>query len=126
MEKIIVDIKGTILENYTDTYLFQNKTRVPDGAGGFIPSYKDGASFVGVHRHDSTVEAQVAEREGTASTYTLFVDKEIEFKYHDIIKRKSDNSLFRITEPEGKSTPCISKMNMKCIKCEKWEKANVD
>lgn len=116
-----MDIKGTILENYTDIYLLQNKTRVSDGAGGFLSSYQDGVSFVGIHRKDNASETQIAEREEIASTYTLFVDKGMEFKYHDIIKRKADNVLFRVTEPEGKSTPDISKMNMKCIKCERWE-----
>lgn len=119
-----MNIKGTILENYTDAYVFQKKTRVPDGAGGFVSTYKDGESFLGVYRHDSSIEAQEAEREGSASTYTLFVDKAIGFEYHDIIKRKSDNTLFRVTEPEGKSTPSISHMNLKCIKCEKWEKTD--
>ena len=115
-----MNIKGTILEDWAKDFCMVDKTSVPDGAGGFNVRYTDGATFTCVQRHDSTIEAQVAEKADAAATYTIFADKSLTFDYYDIIKRKSDGQLFRITEPYSKITPGISGLELQSIKCEKF------
>ena len=125
MEEDVMNIKGSILESYADTYCFMIKQRTPDGAGGFNTSYTDGEQFLAVLRHDSTIEAQVAEKQGTASTYTFFVDKGMKFDYHEVFKRLSDGQWFRVTSASGeKETPSQSSLNMTTVMCEKWVQTN--
>lgn len=116
-----MDVKGTILEDWLKNFCMVDKVSVPDGAGGFYPTYHDSAPFEAVQMHDSTIEAQIAEREGTASTYKLYVDKDLEFEFHDIIKCVDNGCIFRITVTDGPVTPNVSDLNMKSIMCERFD-----
>jgi len=109
-----------IMEDMACDYCMIVKTEVPDGAGSNTVTYTEGSSFKAVMVHNSSTDAPVAEKEGIDSSFKLYVDKNKEFDYHDIIKRIKDNQAFRITITDGKSTPYVSDMDMKTIMCEKW------
>ena len=112
----------SLLDAFSKEFVMIDKTSVPDGDGGFIPTYKEGLKFKMPQAHDTTIEAQQAEREGTASTYTFLPAKGMQFSYHDIFKRVSDGQYFRVTVPVGdKETPELSRLGLTYIKAEKWE-----
>ena len=53
---------STVMQSFTKKYRFQTRSYESDGVGGFVSSWTDGPEFGAVERHDTTVEAQVAEQ----------------------------------------------------------------
>ena len=101
---------STVMQSFTKKYRFQTRSYEPDGVGGFVSGWTDGPEFEAVERHDTTVEAQVAEQAATASTYTLLV----------YIRRVSDGQTFQVTSAadEG-NAPAESGMGLRAVKCKK-------
>ena len=115
-------ISGSVLESYADNFVIMEKTRVPDGAGGTFTTWSEGAEILVIQQHDTTVEAQTAEQNGTASTYTFFVDKAVQLDYPDVIKRKKDGVTFQITQDTAEAkTPSISTLDLAMCKAKRWE-----
>lgn len=115
----------SLLDEFEEKFVFIDETKTPDGDGGFITSYKDGIVFRMPQEHNTTIEAQKAEREGTASAYTFLPKKGMVFDYHDIFRRVSDGQYFRVTSPSGEDkTPDSSTLDRSMIKAEKWEVTN--
>ena len=74
---------STVMQSFTQKYRFQTRSYEPDGVGGFVSGWQDGPEFEAVERHDTTVEAQVAEQADTASTYTLLVNTGVPLAFPD-------------------------------------------
>lgn len=85
-----------------------------------MSGWQDGPEFEAVERHDTTVEAQVAEQADTASTYTLLVNTGVPLAFPDYIRRASDGQTFQITSTadEGKAPP-ESGMGLRAVKCKR-------
>lgn len=98
------------------------KTRVPDGAGGFSTTWKDGAEFRAAIVRDTTLDARVAEKSGVTSVFTITTHKSCQLAYHDVFKRLSDSKTFRVTSDAGdKESPIVSNLDMAQVMAEKWE-----
>lgn len=112
----------SLLDAYAEEFVKIDKVTEPDGAGGFITTWQESVPIKLIERHDTTIEARIAEKAGTASTYSFLFDKKLTFEYHDIVKRKRDNQVFRITQPSGEDyTPNTTSLNLGMITAEKWE-----
>lgn len=111
---------STVMQGFTKTFCFQERTHTADGVGGFISGWTDGPEFEAVERHDTTVEAQVAEQTATASTYTLFVNTGVPLAFPDYIKRMSDGQTFQVTSAadEG-NAPAESGMGLRAVQCKR-------
>lgn len=110
----------TVMAGFTKTFCFMERTHTPDGVGGFVSVWTEGEKFEAVERHDTTVEAQVAEQAGTASTYTLIVDKSVSLAFPDYIKRMEDGQTFAVTSEMNDSiSPIESGMNLRAVNCKK-------
>ena len=111
---------STVMQSFTKKYRFQTRSYEPDGVGGFVSGWQDGPEFEAVERHDTTVEAQVAEQADTASTYTLLVNTGVPLAFPDYIRRVSDGQTFQVTSTadEGKAPP-ESGMGLRAVKCKK-------
>lgn len=111
-----------MMESNKHQFCFVEKRKVADPEGGFIDSWEDGAVFDIYVSHDSTIQAQVAESERTASTYTFLIPQGINLAFPDVVRRLSDRQTFRITTPSSESqTPQTSMLNLSMVKAEKWE-----
>jgi len=73
------------------------KKRVPDGEGGFIVSWTDGAEFNAAVVCDNSMQARTAEKQGVTSLYTVTCDPNAKLEYHDVFRRLSDGKIFRVT-----------------------------
>lgn len=114
----------SLLDEYSELFAFMEKTKVPDGEGGLISKWIDGATFMMAQEHDMTIVAQEAERAKNASTYSFYVDKSIALEMYDVVKRLSDGATFRITQPSGEDyTPATSKLNLTKVTAERWNLA---
>lgn len=98
------------------------KMRTSDGAGGFVTEWRDGAQFMAAITMDTTLDAQVAERSGVTSVFTVTAYRSCELSYHDVIKRLSDGRIFRVTSDNGDSeAPKAGTLDIAQYRAEKWE-----
>lgn len=111
---------STVMQSFTQKYRFQTRSYEPDGVGGFVSGWQDGPEFEAVERHDTTVEAQVAEQAATASTYTLLVNTGVPLAFPDYVKRVSDGQTFQVTSAADEGgAPEESGMGLRAVKCKK-------
>ena len=83
-----------------------DRTTQPDGEGGIITSWVEGATFNAAITFDNSIEAKAAAVQGVTSLYTVTVPKRVKLEYHDVFKRLSDSKVFRVTsDGDDKITP---------------------
>lgn len=112
----------SLLDEYSDEYIIQDKITQSDGYGGYIATYKDGATIKGALALASESEVKTAEARGEKVTHVMLIDKSISLDYHTVLKRKSDKKIFRVTAKGDESyTPSSSRLNKRKISCEEWE-----
>ena len=99
-----------------------DKRTVPDGVGGFVPEWVDGAPFKAAVIKNNTLEARVAEKQGVTELYTVTVDKGIKLQYHDVFRRLSDGLTFRVTSNiRDSETPSVATFQIGQVTAERWE-----
>lgn len=98
------------------------KTRIPDGEGGWDTSWSDGVKFDAAIAHASSIEARVAESEGMASTFTVWTEKGITLEFHDVFRRDSDGQVFRVTSQGGdEQSPDRATFDLQHVSAERWQ-----
>ena len=112
----------SLLDEYSDEYVVVNKITENDGYGGYKTVWSDGATFKAALAQASQSEVTVAGAMGEKVTHTMLIDKSLKFDYHTVVKRKSDNKIFRTTSRGDEVyTPASSGLNKRKINCEEWE-----
>lgn len=115
----------SLLDSAMETFAMLDKTTAPDGYGGFISTWKEGAKFQAAATFDTSIEARVAGVQGVTALYTITTTKVINLQYHDVIKRLSDSKIFRITsDSDDKKTPKPATLNMRQVTAEEWSLPN--
>lgn len=111
----------SLLESAMTDVVLLDKTTEPDGEGGFISSWKEGAPFKAAITFDSSLQARIAEKQGVTSLYTVTVKKNVTLEYHDVFKRLSDGKVFRVTsDGDDKYTPESASLDMRQVTAEEW------
>ena len=99
------------------------KTRVPDGEGGWETRWVDGMAFEASITHNSSIEARVAESEGMTSTYTVWTEKGITLDFHDVF-RDENGQVYRVTSQGGDEvTPSSASFQLEHVSAERWQLA---
>lgn len=113
-----MSLLAELMENFT----MLDKTTTPDGYGGIVPTWTDGATFKAIANLDSSMEARIADQQGVTSLYTITTEKSINLQYHDVLRRESDSKIFRVTsDGDDKKTPDSAGLNMRQVSAEEWE-----
>ena len=111
----------SLLDEAMEKFCFIDKSRVSDGEGGYTTTWTVGAEFMANARLDSSMQAKRAQVEGVTSLYTITTRKENVLEFHDVIKRLSDNAIFRITSNgTDNKTPDSASLNMRQVSAESW------
>lgn len=98
-----------------------DKTTVPDGYGGTIVSWKDGASFNAAIVFSTSMEARRAEAEGVKNLYTVTTSKSVNLQFRDVFRRESDGKIFRVSsDGDDNKTPASAALNMRNVTAEEW------
>lgn len=96
--------------------------RAPDGEGGENVRYTDGERFIAAVVYDDSAAARLAEKQGLSKTFTVTADRNINLRFHDVIKRLTDNKTFRITsDSDDNRTPLCASFSFSVCKAEEWE-----
>lgn len=112
----------SLLDEAMESFFIMNKISVPDGYGGRIVTWSEGAEIKGALAFNSSIEAQVAMANKTASAYTLVTRKSIMLEYHEVLKRKSDGKILRVTsDGDDLHTPDSASLDMRNVTCEEWK-----
>jgi len=112
----------SLLDEAKFSTCFLEKTRTPDGEGGFITEWAEGAKFMAAYRFDTSIEALIAEKQGVTSLYTITTERAVVLEYHDILKRLYDGKIFRVTsDGDDKFTPESASLNMRQVTAEEYK-----
>lgn len=99
-----------------------NRVRTDDGYGGYKTVWTDGISFLAAFDLDTSIEAQVAEKDESVGVYTVTVPRTLELEYHDVFRRQQDGKTYRVTKPgTDRATPSISTLDMRQVNVQQWD-----
>lgn len=111
----------SLLDDFARPCVLMEKKRTPDGAGGWLVSWEEGAEFVNYQALDTSMEARRAEKEGVTSVYSALVRKDLPIEYNDAFKDKSTGLTYRVTSnPDEKQAPKSSSFDLKFFTAERW------
>jgi len=109
-----------LFDDFMQPCTLVEKLRAPDGEGGFVTQWQDGAQFMAAITLDSTMQAQIAQAQGVTSVYTITTHRNVSLDYHDVIRDASGN-IFRVTSEGGvKQSPKSASLDMMQVSAEKW------
>ena len=98
-----------------------NHVRTDDPFGGYTDEWSDGMRFKAAISKDSSPEQLVAEKEGITESFTVVVPKDVFLDYHDVFRRISDGSIFRVTSKTTDSTAHpASTVKIAKVTAERW------
>ena len=112
----------SLMDEYNVGCVLLTKQTVRDGVGGYKTTWTPGVAFNAAWEYESAPEITVAEQQGVARTYRIYVDKTLELDYHDAFRRVDNSQIYRVTNPgTDRKTPSFSGLNKRLIEVEKWE-----
>ena len=112
----------SLLDSAMEKCVLMDKTTVPDGQGGVITNYVDGAEFNAAIVFDNSMEARVAAKQGVKSLYTVTTARSVVMQYHDVFRRVRDGKVLRVTsDGDDKFTPASSTLDMRQVTAEEFE-----
>lgn len=111
----------SLIESMMENFAFMNHVREDDPYGGYLETWPEGATFQAAVIKNSTTQAQVAEKQGIDEIFTIVTKKTVMLDYHDVVKRKSDNAIFRVTSRAVDSAaPNESSIPIVKVSAERW------
>jgi hypothetical protein len=117
MEEVVM----SLLDQAMEKVVLLEKTRYPDGEGGFNTEWREGVEFKAAIVFDSSIQARTAEKQGVTSLYTVTTNKKAMLQYKDVFKRLSDGKIFRVTsDGDDKYTPDSATLSMRQVTAEEW------
>lgn len=112
----------SLLDSAFEDVIIVDKVTTDDGYGGVVPTWKDGAKISAAIVYDTSNETRIAQALGSTSLYTVTVRKNVDLDYHTVLKRVSDEKIFRITSNSDENkTPASATLNMKQYSAEEWK-----
>ena len=103
-----------------DDFAVVCRVSVSDGMGSTKTQWQDGAPFKCLLTLDSSIEARKAEQAGVTSLFSGLLDASFPLSFHDVFRRVSDGSTFRVTSiPADNKTPDIASFAVKSFSAER-------
>ena len=115
----------SLLDEAMEAYTIIDKTTRPDGYGGTITVWVDGATIQAAAVLNSSPEMMIAQAQGVTGNYTVTTRKNVNLQYHDVLRRERDGKIFRITsDGDDLATPKSATLNMRNVTAEEWRLPN--
>ena len=115
------ELSVNLLTMMMDDCKILNHVRTDDPYGGYSDTWTEGASFKASIVKDTSVEQQIAEKEGVSEAFTVVVNDDFTLDYHDVFKRLRDNSIFRVTSRTADSIAHpASTIRIAKVSAERW------
>lgn len=111
----------SLLSEAMEDFTIIDKRTTSDGMGGYDTEWTDGAPIKAVAVKNTSLQAQIAEKDGVTGIYTITTEKNINLQFHDVLRRESDKKTFRVTSNgDDKATPASANLNMRQVSAEEW------
>lgn len=111
----------SLLTDAYENFTILDKATQPDGYGGVIVVYSDGATIKAAATFNSSVEALTAQAAGATSLYTITTNKAVNLQYHDVLRRERDGKIFRVTsDGDDNYTPKSATLDMRQVQAEEY------
>lgn len=111
----------SLLDNAMTQCVLIDRSTTPDGSGGYIPTWTEGAKFEAAITFDSSMQARIGEVQGVKSLYTVTTRKTMNLQARDIFKRLEDGKIFRVTsDGDDNKTPSNARLNMRQVTAEEY------
>lgn len=111
----------SLLDNAMTPCVMIDRSTTPDGSGGYIPTWTEGAKFEAAITFDSSMQARIGEVHGVKSLYTVTTKKTMNLQARDIFKRLEDGKIFRVTsDGDDNKTPSNARLNMRQVTAEEY------
>lgn len=95
---------------------------VPDGFGGVIREWRDGAKFRAAIVMKSTTDAEIAYQQGAKRLYTVYTRQIVKLERGDRIRREKDGRVLRVVSDAAEdSTPGSSVLDLYRVNAEAVE-----
>lgn len=115
----------SLLSEQMESCTILDKRTEPDGYGGVVTEWIDGADFNAAIVLDTSMQARIAEKQGVTAVYTITTEKTVNLQFRDVFRRKSDGKVFRVTsDGDDKKTPESATLNMRQVSAEEWSIPN--
>lgn len=115
----------SLLSEAMDDCIILNKRTQPDGYGGYISTWEEGAPFQAAIVFDTSIEARVAEQQGVTSMYTVTVTRRMMLENNDVFRRVKDGKIFKVTSDGDDSyTPESATLDMRQVTAKEWSLPN--
>lgn len=110
----------SLLSESFEKFCIRDKQTVNTSWGGTDTVWVDGAEFEGTLIPNTSTEAQIAERQGVSTIYTLATPRSVTaLSYDTRFKRLSDGKVFRITNDDKIATPQSAGLDLQCFTAER-------
>lgn len=110
----------SLLDDFARPCVLLEKTRKPDGEGGYTVEWTDGAEFMNYQALDTSMLARRAELEGVSSLYSALVDTAVPIEFNDYFRDTTTGETYRVTsDPEDKESPKSASFSLKYFTAEK-------
>lgn len=110
-----------LVDNFKENCVLLEKTRKPDGEGGWITTWADTVTFKAAIVRDQSMQARIAEKQGVKNVYTVTTSINAQLDYHDVFRRVRDGQVFRVTSNgDDKRTPEVSTLKLEQVSAEEW------
>jgi len=109
----------TLIDSFKVKCTLVEKTRVPDGEGGWSVQWADGVPFDAAIVLNSSINARIAEAEGVTGVYTVTTDRNVAMDFHDAFRRELDGQVFRVTKVND-PTPNAATFQFNQYQAEEW------
>lgn len=108
-----------MLEYWTEPFVMLDLVTRPDGYGGVVREWVDGAEIRCAYSIDQTTEAKIAYQNGTKKMATIIVPELLELQPDDRIKCMATGEVFRITSnARDVKTPPFSSLHARAVSAE--------
>lgn len=112
----------SLLSEAMENCIIMDKQTTPDGYGGVITTWVEGAPFDAAIVLNNSMEARIGQQQGVTALYTITTNKNINLQYHDVFKRVRDNKVLRVTsDGDDDHTPTSANLNMRQVSAEEWK-----
>lgn len=111
----------SLLSEAMEECIILDKQTAPDGYGGVITRYVEGAHIACAIVLNSSNEAMIAQQLGAQAQYTITTRKSVNLQEHDVLKRLNDGKIFRVkSDGDDKHTPASAGLNMRQVTAEEY------
>lgn len=107
----------SLISNSYEDFYYIAASMISDGEGGQMAEKSSIKEFKAAVRNDNFSEVKIAEKSAKNVTYTITTHKNVRLEFNDLIKRKSDGKIFRITS-DSRCTPETSGLDMRQVTAE--------